>query len=71
MPEPTERAINQTFSHQVNYARRRIKEAKEPKIPSVKKGQKRGRKPKNHSQGYLMFHKLIHIYEEVPRKLVI
>jgi hypothetical protein len=23
--EPTERAINQTFSHQVNYARRRLK----------------------------------------------
>jgi hypothetical protein len=25
--EPTERAINQTFSHQVNYARRRLKSA--------------------------------------------
>jgi len=24
-PEPTERSVNQTFSHQVNYARRRIK----------------------------------------------
>jgi len=24
-PEPSERAVNQTFSHQVNYARRRLK----------------------------------------------
>ena len=29
-PEPTERAVNQTFSHQVNYARRRIKLANQP-----------------------------------------
>jgi len=29
-PEPTERSVNQTFSHQVNYARRRIKLANQP-----------------------------------------
>jgi len=29
-PEPTERSVNQTFSHQVNYARRRIKLASQP-----------------------------------------
>jgi len=28
--EPTERSVNQTFSHQVNYARRRIKTAGQP-----------------------------------------
>ena len=29
-PEPTERAINQTFSHQINYARRRPKPGSSP-----------------------------------------
>ncbi|ESN93882.1 hypothetical protein HELRODRAFT_180534 [Helobdella robusta] len=53
--EPPERAINQTFSHQVNYARRRIRDAKEPKIPSMKKQQKRGRKPKIRLQGICPF----------------
>ena len=34
-PEPTEKSINETFSHQVNYARRKFKRNKLPDISSA------------------------------------
>lgn len=40
--EPSERAINQTFSHQVNYARRRTRAVKEPgRISTTSKKRRR------------------------------
>jgi len=37
-PEPLEKAINETFSHQVNYARRKFKRTSKPEISSISVG---------------------------------